>query len=254
MNQLATLGLVFNIVPKNVLTLTAGDATTGMSTVYQGTIFAAYGDYSSQPDVPFIFECIASGAEAVGLTAPSSFPGTSDVATIMAGLARQMNLTFENNNVSVKLQNVYLAGSIKSQIDQLANMAGISCGIINQTLAIWPKGGNRTATGNIPVISAPPGTMIGYPAFTQQGIIVKTLFNPQITFGSLIKIESSLLAGIAQAQQGKSTNSNSTFPSQWAINKIDHSLDSLVPKGDWMSTIYAYNPGYAKGIIPPGSG
>ena len=42
--------------------------------------------------------------------------------------------------------------------------------------------------------------MISYPAFTQQGVIVKTLFDPTISFGSLVQVKSSLLSAIASAQ------------------------------------------------------
>jgi hypothetical protein len=191
MNQLATLGLVFNLVPKNTLTIMAGDDESGMSTVFGGTIWAAYGDYASQPNVPFHFECLAGAADAAIAVPASSFTGSTDVATIMSGLARQMGLGFENNGVSVKLSSPYLSGSAKVQAQKVADWAGIEWTIDDGKLAIWPKGGNRN-TPNVPTISPSTG-MISYPAFTQQGIIVKTVFNPQISFGSLIKVESSLL-------------------------------------------------------------
>jgi hypothetical protein len=257
MNQLSTLGLVFNLVPKNTLTISAGDAVAGQAIVFSGTIWSAYGDYSAQPDVPFIFDCIAGAADATIAIPASSFSGSQQVSNMMSGFARAMNLGFENNGVSSTLSNAYFSGSARSQADKCAKAAGISWGIIKgNTLSIWPLGGNRN-TPNIPVISAATG-MISYPAFTQQGIIVKTLFNPQLSFGSLVQVNSSLLAGIASAQPSQQSslspgNAPSTFPSQWAVNKLDLMLDSLVPKGQWMSVVYAYNPGYAKTIIPPSS-
>jgi len=257
MNQLSTLGLVFNLVPKNTLTISAGQLVNGvlqMATVFTGTIWAAYGDYQAQPDVPFIFECLSGVADAVISAPPSSFQGSADVATMMSGFARQMNLGFENNGVSAKLTNAYFSGGAKIQAQKCAEAAGISWGIVDgSTLSIWPKGGNRN-TPNVPVIS-PSSGMVTYPAFTQQGIIVKTVFNPLIAFGGLIQVESSLLSGIAAAQPMQTnlqtpSSPSSTFPSQWAVNKLDLALDSLLPKGQWLSTIYAFNPGYAKTIIP----
>lgn len=249
MNQLATLGLVFNLVPKNTITITAGDAVSGMSTVFVGTVWAAYGDYEAQPDVPFVLECLAGGADSAISAVPSSFAGSSDVATMMSGFARAMNLGFENNGVTGKLINPYFSGSAKQQADKCARDAHISWGIVNgNTLSIWPTGGNRNTT-SVPTISPTTG-MQTYPAFTQQGIIVKTLFNPLIAFGGLVTVESSLLNAITSAQT--QVPNASTFPSQWAVNKLDLALDSMLPKGQWMSVVYAYNPGYAKGIIPPG--
>ena len=233
MNQLATLGLVFNIVPRNTITIAAGDAGSKLATVFSGTITAGYGDYNAAPDVPFIFECNSGLADAVAPASPSSFTGAADVATIMSGFARQMNLGFENNGVTIQLSNPYFSGNVMTQMRACAEHANINAEIINgNVLAIWPKGGSRTG-GSMPLVSKDTG-MIGYPAYTQQGIIVRTLFNPQIAFGGMIQVQSAL-----QKASG-----------QWAVQKLDLALDSLVPHGQWMSTIYGYNPKYPRPIPP----
>ena len=252
MNQLATLGLVFNLVPKNTLTITAGDADSGMATVFSGTIWAAYGDYSSQPDVPFVFECLSGASEAAISVPASSFPGSATVESMMSGFARQMNLGFTNNGISSSLTNAYFSGSAMTQARKCAEHANVEWGIINGQLEIWPKGGNRN-TPNVPTISKATG-LVSYPDFTQQGIIVRTLFNPLISFGGLVNVESSLLDAISSAQSALTVAPlASAFPTQWAVNKLDLSLDSMLPHGEWLSTIFAYNPGYSKSIIPPGA-
>jgi hypothetical protein len=272
MNQLSTLGLVFNLVPKNQLTIQAGTMGPGgvpnLATIFTGTVWAAYGDYSAQPDVPFIFECLSYAADAVVSVPPSSFPGSANVSDIMSGFARQMNLGFENNGVSGTLSNAYFSGAVKIQAQKCADAAGISWGLFGNVLAIWPRGGNRS-TPDMPVIAPPPeGDMISYPAFTQQGIVVKTLFDPTISFGSLIQVKSSLLSGIVSSQNANQGGAKSlapsaalassslasaaaTFPSVWAVNKLDLALDSLLPKGQWMSSVWAYNPNYSRAILPP---
>lgn len=247
MNQLSTLGLVFNLVPKNTLTLSAGTDPSALQPVFSGTIYYAYGDYASQPDVPFVLECLSGVADAVAPAQPTSYTGAADVATIMGAIARQLNLGFENNGVKVTLNRPYLYGSLRTQAQRVAEAAGIEWGIFEgQKLAIWPRGGNRD-TPDVPVIS--PGTgMISYPTFTQQGIIVKSVFDPKVSFGSLIEIDSSLLQATAAAQP------SANFPTRWAVNKLDLALDAEMPHGQWMSVVYAYNPGYSRGIIPPAGG
>jgi hypothetical protein len=250
MNQLSTLGLVFNLVPKNTLTISAGnegDAT--LSPIFIGVIYYAYADFSAQPDVPFHCVCTSTTANAVIPAKASSYTGGTSVATIMQNLARLMGLGFENNNVTTQLASPYFSGSAMDQVRQCAEHAGISFGIVGSTLAIWPRGGNRN-TPNIPVISKANGKLIGYPAFTQQGIIVKSIFDPTVSFGSLIRVESELFQGIASAQASANAN---IFPTEWAVNKLDLALDAKMPKGDWMSTMFAYNPNYSKTIIPPPS-
>lgn len=248
MNQLSTLGMVVNIVPKNTLTISAGDNTNGMSVVFSGTIVAGYGDFNAAPDVPFHFECNSGLGDAVAPAVASSFTGSTDVATIMAGFARQMNLGFENNGVTTKLSSPYFAGNVRTQMRACADHAGINAEIVNgNKLAIWPKGGSRTSVTLVPIISKDTG-MIGYPAFTQQGIIFKTVFNPQVAFGGTVKVQSGLLSGVLSAQKNQNASFLIPQDSIWAVYKLDHALDSLVPRGQWMSTIYGYNPHYPKPI------
>ena len=232
MNQLSTLGMVVSLIPRNTLTLTAGDAASGMSTVFVGTILQAYGDFNAAPDVPFHFECNAGTADAVAPALPSSYAGPTDVGAIMSSIAKQANYGFANYGVNVKVSSPYLAGSLKNQWDKLAAQVGIEAQLINGVLTIWPRGG--AVKGIVPVV-APGQGMIGYPAYTQQGIIVKTVYNPQIGFGGQIQVQGSQLKAV-----------NST----WNVYKLDHALDSLVQGGQWMSTVFGYNPKYPQPIPP----
>lgn len=231
MNQLSTLGMVFNMVPKNTITIQAGDEQNGLSTVFVGTIMSGYADYNQAPNVPFHIEANSILADAVAPTAASSFTGPTAVADIMAGFARIMGLTFENNGVDTKLSNPYFSGNIRTQMRTCAEHANINAEIVDgKTLAIWPKGGSRK-TNEIPLISPQTG-MILYPAYTQQGIMLRTLFDPKISFGGLIKVQSRV----------KAVND----VGQWAVNQLNLALECQVPKGKWEAVIAAYNPNYPK--------
>jgi hypothetical protein len=120
MNKLSTLGMVATLQRRNVITINAGDAEAGMSTVFRGTITGAWADFTGAPDVVFHVDEHIGGIEAMVPIAPTSFKGGADVATIMAGLATQMGLNFENNGVSVQLSNPYLSGTCAH--------AGTNCG------------------------------------------------------------------------------------------------------------------------------
>lgn len=249
MNQLSTLGLAFNLVPRNTISISAGDDDSGLAVVFGGTIIAGYGDYNQAPDVPFHLEAQAGLAEAVLPASPSSYTGPTDAATILSNLAQQMGKGFENNGVSVKLSNPYYSGNLWTQVREVARDAGVNAELVDggTKLAIWPMGGARGDSG---VLLSKDTGMIGYPAFTQQGIMVRSLFNPAVTFGSSIKVESVVLSGVAAAQKQQSPGLK--VASTWAIQKLDHALDSLVPHGLWESTIFAYNPNYPK-PIPTGA-
>lgn len=237
MNQLSTLGMVFQLVQQNTIIIEAGDPINGLTLVFIGTITSAYGDYNQQPNVPFHFEAIANLVNAVAPMTPSSYQNSTDVGSIMQGLARQMGLGFENNGVSVQLPSGYYPGSAQDQYQKVAGDAGIIANVVPgangaMVLAIWPKGGSR---GGVAPSVSPTTGMIGYPTYTQYGILVKTIFNPQVAFGGQIQVQSSL------------PNATGT----WSVLRLDHSLDSLVPSGLWESSIWCFNPKYPQPTSPP---
>jgi hypothetical protein len=245
MDQLSTLGMYLNLIPRNSLTITAGDAVSGMGVVFSGLITNAYGDFNASPKVPFHFDCNTGLADAVLPAGPSSFPQSTDVGTIMSGIAKQLGYGFENNGVNITLPPTYLPGSYQTQWQKVKKDANIEAALVvggsdpsavgGLILAIWPKGGSRGGAA-FQIAPPPVGSMIGYPSYTQQGIIVKNVFNPQIGFGGQIVVSGSLLK-----------KANGT----WIVHKLDHALDSLVDHGLWESTIYGYGANPPIPIVAP---
>jgi hypothetical protein len=242
MNQLSTLGMIFNSIQRNTVTVSAGDEESGLSPVFGGTIAFAFPEYNQAPDVPFNFECQTGYIDGIVPVPASSFSSPTDVATIMAGFANQMNIGFENNGVTVQMPPCYFPGTVMEQVRRCAQAAHINAERVDgdTKLAIWPLGGSRTSisgAGPLPLISADTG-MIGYPSFAPNGyMIVRTLFDPKIAFGGTVQVKSS----IPQANR------------TWVVQKLDLALDSLVPKGNWMATLYCYPLGFAAPPPPGGS-
>lgn len=244
MDQLSTLGMVRTAVPANSLSVTAGDAVSGQSLVFSGTIAQAFADYAATPDVPIHFECRSGLAAAVLPAVPSSYSGATDVGTIMSSIAKAAGWGFENSGVNISISNPYLAGSYGTQWEKLARAAGINAALVpggdtatsgGLILAIWPKDGARR--GQAPLVAPPPeGSMVLYPSNAQYGIQFKTLYNPQISFGGQIVVRGSSIE-----------RANGT----WNVYKLDHQLDSLVPKGLWESDVHCYSANAAAPVILP---
>jgi hypothetical protein len=224
MNQLSTLGQVYNSISRNSLQISAGDESTGVVPIFLGTITSAFGDYQKMPDVPFEMHCQSGTIDAVSSATPSSFPGNVDVATVMSGLASQMNLGFINGGVSVKLPGgIYLRGNLEQQVKQLASWANILAERVNggTALAIW-KRGSTWQTGIVPLLSKSTG-MITAPSLSIYGPVVRSIFNSQVAFGGSVQIQSDV---VPQAN------------GMWYVQKVDLALDSLVPKGRWEMTVH----------------
>lgn len=224
MNQLSTLGMQINLVPKNAIVVQAGDED-GLSTVFQGYILSAYADFNSSPQVAFRISAHTGIVDATTPTPVSSIQGSGDVALMLKELAGKMNMQLENNGVTAKLSNPYYTGSPMVQAKAIARDANINMIPDAGKLAIWPKNGSRN--GSVPLISPQTG-MIGYPTYTAYGIALRTIFNPSIIFGQKIKVESRLQPACGE----------------WSIYQMDYDLEALVPRGKWEIAMMAYNPKY----------
>ena len=220
MNQLSLIGQQFmSMTPQNTISISAGDDRSNLSLVFSGTIITAYVDAAAQPNICFRVE--ANPSAAINTIPAGNGQGYEnlDVAQHLQQIAGKLEpkLEFENNGVNVILQKVYLDGSWGNQIQQLARWAGIEYEINRGKLSIWLLGkGPSGAT------IAPPN-MVGYPAFSQAYVYVKTLFDPNIRNSQIITVQSEI-----QPACGK-----------WQVYHVTHEIESNIPKGKWFTTIGA---------------
>lgn len=236
MNDLSTLGQRLFLQPPNTVLVEAGDSS-GLGIVFWGVIQNAYIDFSAAPDVAFQVEAWTEANFAVLPTLPTSINGSADVVTILQGLANAANMSFENNGVAnVQIPSLYLWGPVLKQIhdiaDQVKNVVNVD--IVGDApggkLVLTLKNGHRE--GIVPLISADTG-MIGYPSYTPNGIMVRTLYNRNVSFLKPIIVQSKFLPAANR---------------QWVVFGLDHDLDTMFPNGRWDSNIQAYDP--TTGSIP----
>lgn len=213
-----------SLIPNTVQVFTVdGDVETQ---VFAGNIVNAWGDYMSMPDVFLHIQAQSAYFSQLKATAPRSYSGTTNAATVMGQIAAEMQLTFENNGVNVQLSDVYLANTATEQAKELAQIANCDLYIDDRILAITPRNGSRT--GTIPLISAKTG-LVGYPTFDGVGVNFKILFNAGVTFGGRIKLETDITRAAGE----------------WVITSVSHQLTSEMPSGAWFSNIRGNLSGFA---------
>ena len=223
MNQLTNVGTKYAVSHLNGILIYAGDAD-GMTLVFAGSIYNAFVSAQGMPEV-FLQVIAQVGYFFKMKPVPAlSIKGSSDVATMMAGLAKQMGLAFENAGVTAKLANAYYWGTAWQQAGAIAKDAGIDWIIDKTTLVITDPAKGRT--GDVPLISATTG-MVGYPAFNTNQVIVTALFNPAVKYMGKVEIKSDL------------TGANGRF----IVQDLVYDLESLTPHGRWFMTITAYTAG-----------
>ncbi len=186
--------------------------------VFSGNIVNAWGDYQNPPDVFLHIQAQAAFKNQVSATTPLSIKGGIDVAIVMQRIAGEMGLAFENNNVHVMLNDVYVSNTLLEQARDLARAANFRLHIDDKILAITNIYEPRQ--GDIPRIASDTG-LVGYPTFDGVGVNFRTLFNPAIRFGGAISLETS----------------NKHANGQWIVTSISHSLESERPDGPWYSQV-----------------
>ena len=83
MNQLSTLGMKVQLVPRNILTVSAGNVGGLPTTVFIGSITQAYADFCNAPDVSFQIIAQVTAADNAAPAQVSSYKGTTDAALVM---------------------------------------------------------------------------------------------------------------------------------------------------------------------------
>ncbi len=233
MAKLSTLGLTAGLYQKNLITILAGDDVAGMSQIFSGSIYAAYVDYNSMPDVGVEISAAQTAQIQQAPIAASSYKGALAVATMLQGIAANAGLSFVNAGVTAVLSNHAVGGSASAQISDICQAANVSYDIRDNTLTIWPAGGMRD--DEIIEVSAQQG-MIGYPMYTAQGIDVVTEFNPNVVLGRRMSVITSIPAptrtdGVANPAGVPVIGANGTF----YIFDVSHEISSETPGGPWQT-------------------
>ena len=220
MNKLTQLFTVYpQGVDTNTIDIFAGD-DDGTSLCFSGTLYQAWVDSRSMPDVFFWAKAQSGLFDATKAVSPSSYKGSVSVAFLMEQIARAMTppRAFKNNGVDITLQNPYLPGTLREQILAIVQAAKINVLDDGATLWIWPEGAARE---DATIRVAPETGMAGYPAYADNAIQVTALYNPSLLVGTKITVASDL-----EPASG-----------DWNIFAMNHNLDTLVPNGEWFTRV-----------------
>ncbi len=224
MNAVSTFGLTVPTPTATIVTLKASSSDGDSGVVFEGNISAAFADFSAMPDVPLVITAHAGGYAAIQPAPPTTVKGVADVGQMLAALAGKIGVAFENAGVNVKLSNPYFPGTLREQALGIVRAAGsIEWTIERGVLAIWPRNSNRGDSG---AVISPQTGLVGYPTFTANGMLIRTLFNASVVFGSSVTVKSSI-------EQASKT---------WTVYSITHDLESETPNGQWFTTLQLTRP------------
>jgi hypothetical protein len=245
MNALSSLTFEVTGVNRNTVQIDASsDGGVSFSTVYTGQITSAHIEYRP-PEAGLRVLAQMAFFDQINPATPTSYPGSTDVATIVSTIASKMNFAFENNGVTAQTGGpVYYPGVLTEQLRDVTSHYGIdwymesgASSSLVQTLAICPKGAARgTPTFNL----SPQSGLVDYPAVDSRGYIhARALYSPAFRFGGPLTISGSDV--VIDPNAPKTLNSKAN--GNWMVGQMTHTLDALKFDGQWHSTLLLYPPG-----------
>lgn len=206
----------------NEIAIFAGDEESGLSQCFAGEIQTAYADFSSAPTVSMHIEAAAGSYAALKASPPIAVDGSQSAESLIESFAKESGYAFLNNGVSAQVKNCVLNGSPIQKARAVAGMVGCELIIDDKVVTIQPfeRGLDE---GNAVLMSKDAG-MLGYPAFTNDGIHLRCLYNPDLRLGGMVEVQS-----VVPGAEGT-----------WKITKLSHSLvaNSNAPE-DWFSEVEA---------------
>lgn len=219
MEQLTVLGFRKLTSAKNVLTLYGGTVGETLPVLFTGDITKAVADFKNAPDVTFNISATAGAYSVKKAAPPLSVAGSTAAADLAKAWAAEMGYSFKNAGVTTQVQNCIFNGSPLQKLRVLSEQYHIETIIDDGEIIIQPSGEVRK-TGTIPYLTEESG-LAGYPAFTDKGISLVALYNPDFKFGGLVRVKS-----IVPRASG-----------EWKITKLTHSVSAYEKNGEWFSEI-----------------
>lgn len=226
--KLTTLAYRPLTIGRHLVEIFAGEDPEQLHLAFRGDITQAWGDYNKQPDANFYFEAITGFYSSIDPISPFTAEGGQLVSSICSSLANTIGVSFTNNGITSSVSNPYLKGTATQQAQQLSHDQDFDMFLDDNEMVITEKGQPTGEKNRAPLISPTTG-MIGYPQFSQNGLTVKSLYNPAIKMGNWIEVQSSI------------TKANGFF----RTTSIKHRLSSESDDGPWFSIAevsYIANP------------
>lgn len=205
----------------NLIEIRAGEAGSALPLIFQGEITGASADFNNSPDPCMRFEADSGSYPQQMATPVVTVKGEVQADKLFARFATEAGYGYDNEGVSSSVRDAWFPGSPVDKMVKLARDVGCELLIDDGRVIVLPAGAARNGS---PVSLSKHTGMIGYPTFTQNGIACRCLFNPDLAYAGLIKINS-----LVPRANG-----------EWRITKLSHNLSAHTPGGgSWESRIEA---------------
>ncbi|QBM22346.1 hypothetical protein E1B03_07800 [Citrobacter arsenatis] len=190
--------------------------------IFAGYMTSSIANMNAIPNAALMITATANADLQNKPASPFSFNGATPVPDIINAICNAAGYkAYITGLDGLVVTNPHYEGSIFTQLESLCNDVNVAMSVAPPSISFWPQDSTRDDV--MPLISPEYG-LIGYPIFSNGGLMFQTQFSTLLTTGRNVQIETSLphASGV------------------YKLTSVNHELSSWVNDGPWHSICIAY--------------
>ncbi|MBA7802504.1 hypothetical protein HV170_13365 [Citrobacter freundii] len=194
----------------------------GETAIFAGYMTSSIANMNAIPNAALMITATANADLQNKPASPFSFNGATPVPDIINAICNAAGYkAYITGLDGLVVTNPHYEGSIFTQLESLCNDVNVAMSVAPPSISFWPQDSTRDDV--MPFISPEYG-LIGYPIFSNGGLMFQTQFSTLLTTGRNVQIETSLphASGV------------------YKLTSVNHELSSWMNDGPWHSICVAY--------------
>lgn len=189
--------------------------------IFVGYMTSSIANMNTAPNSALMITATANADLQNKPSPPFSFNGATPVTSVITAICKAAGYSpYITGLDGIVATNPHYEGSIFNQLEALCDDFEIAMSVASPTITFWPQ--NEKKDDVMPLITPEYG-LIGYPIFSNGGVMFQTQFSTLLTTGRNIKLVTSL------------PHASGTYK----LTSVSHELSSWMPDGPWHSVCIA---------------
>ncbi|HCQ7755540.1 hypothetical protein [Citrobacter sp. 50677481] len=193
----------------------------GDTAIFVGYMTSSIANMNTAPNSALMITATANADLQNKPSPPFSFNGSTPVTSVITAICKAAGYSpYITGLDGIVATNPHYEGSIFNQLEKLCDDFEIAMSVASPTITFWPQ--NEKKDDVMPLISPEYG-LIGYPIFSNGGVMFQTQFSTLLTTGRNVRLITSL------------PHASGTYK----LTSVSHELSSWMPDGPWHSVCIA---------------
>lgn len=192
--------------------------------IFSGFMTSSIANMNSVPNSALMITAAANADLQSKAVPPFSYNGAISAEKLLSAICKTAGYTAAMTGLgNITVTNPHYKGSLFEQLERVCYDFDIAMSVTHPQISFWPRNSKRDDV--MPLVSAKYG-LIGYPIFSNGGVMFQSQFSTYLTTGRNINLETIMphASGV------------------YNLSSVTHELSSWMPDGPWHSICYANRP------------